>query len=362
MNNEESNLDNVTKPIEINDTSDQPETVEDSFTAPFENSGYALVLTTKLKREVWLKIPNNFEPIRLRDTVIFDIDREGTSAQHFGTVIRLMAQPTYDPSGRVRRKATSEDQKRIGECLNGNTELEKIFRANVRDEKLPMTLQAIEQGFDGKKITFYYKAEDKVDFRKLVKLLAASCKCRIELYQLSVKEQFMFHSCLGICGLTTCCSRQPGLFERKISPALAKKQKLMFNAAKMSGCCGKPRCCLMYEADQYSEYTNDLPRVNSLVEYNSDEFRVVDWDYCHETITLEHTDPDKENAQEVVSTSELSSIKPVTTPRNYSLHSATISVQAESQNPDMEKSGIHDIYYAPSKEQKSNGRTRPDNP
>ncbi len=322
---------------------------------------FALVQSTRLKREMWLKVSNLPVPLKQNDTVIFDYERDGILGQHFGTVLRVANQPTYEPTGRVRRFASIDDLIRIKDCLSGNESLERIFRANVREEKLPMTLQSIEQAFDGKKITFYYKAEDKVDFRKLVKLLAASCKCRIELYQLSIKEQFIFHSCIGICGLTTCCSRQQSLFERKISPALAKKQKLMFNAAKMSGCCGKPRCCLMYEADQYGEFASELPRLNSLVEFEGEEYKVIDWDYCHETVTLENIDPDKENAQEIVSTSELAKMKSITAPRNYDAPVAINNFEDNNLTPDPVDNSIHDIYFADEKSSKHNGRTRPDN-
>lgn len=362
MNFEENQVNN-TNPVvkEPTTITEQNQQSSEQSTATEPSQGYALVQTTRLKREIWLKIPNNFEPLQLKDTVIYETERDGITLQHFGTIVRLMPQPTYDPTGRIKRKATAEDQKRIFECLNNNSELEKIFKNSIREENLEMTLQAIEQGFDGKKITFYYKAEDKVDFRKLVKMLAASCRCRIELYQLSTKEQFMLHSCIGICGLETCCSRQHGLFERKISPALAKKQKLSYNAAKMSGCCGKPRCCLMYEAEQYTEFTAELPKINSYVEYNNDEFKVIDWDYCYETLTLEYTDPEKENAQIVISTTELNKLKTVTTPRVYTTTPDKSNLDNESDIFELENNGVHDVYFATKKDNKKNEQLRTEN-
>jgi cell fate regulator YaaT (PSP1 superfamily) len=149
---------------------------------------------------------------------------------------------------RVLRKAGEEDvrQKTDNEVLEGDARAYCLERIMARG--LPMKLICTEVTLDRKRIIFYFAAEGRIDFRELVKDLAARFKTRIEMRQIGVRDEAKMLGGLGICGRELCCKKFLTTFE-PISIKMAKSQELVLNASKLSGVCGRLMCCLSYEYD-----------------------------------------------------------------------------------------------------------------
>lgn len=157
---------------------------------------------------------------------------------------------------KVLRKAAEEDlrQKTDNESLEADARAYCVERIMARG--LPMKLICTEVTLDRKRIIFYFAAEGRIDFRELVKDLAAKFKTRIEMRQIGVRDEAKMLGGLGICGRELCCKKFLTAFE-PISIKMAKSQELVLNANKLSGVCGRLMCCLSYE---YSEGEDEAPR------------------------------------------------------------------------------------------------------
>ena len=186
-----------------------------------------------------------------------------------------------DVAGTVVRLADANDLAQMKRNQETNAECRREFEQAVAEEGLQMKLVGIDHSCERTKITFYYHAEGRVVFRQLVKVLASRLRRRIELYHLNLRDQFLFHPFIGPCGRELCCRLRPELFSEKIPTRLAKVQKLSYNPQKMSGVCGKPRCCLKYEVESYQEFADFLGLKSGRPFRRKDgdprEFRVVDW-------------------------------------------------------------------------------------
>lgn len=138
----------------------------------------------------------------------------------------------------------------------------KLCKEKIEKSNLEMKLVDVEQQFDGSKITFYFTAAQRVDFRELVKELAAIYRTRIELRQIGVRDEAKRICGMGICGKKQCCSAFLTEFEQ-ITTQLAKDQQLSLNPSKISGNCGRLLCCLRYEEDNYQECFKEFPPISS---------------------------------------------------------------------------------------------------
>ena len=141
----------------------------------------------------------------------------------------------------------------------------KVFMQKIAEHKLDMKPIDIDCTFDGSKILFYFTAENRVDFRELVKDLAAIYRTRIELRQIGVRDEAKMLGGLGICGRPFCCSTFLGEFQ-PVSIKMAKEQSLSLNPTKISGTCGRLMCCLKYEQNCYEELLSITPKVGALVD------------------------------------------------------------------------------------------------
>ncbi|KMQ52356.1 Signal peptidase-like protein [Chitinispirillum alkaliphilum] len=154
------------------------------------------------------------------------------------------------------------------EILRKNQEKEKsafqVCREKIKHFKLEMKLVGVEIQFDGSKITFYFTAAQRVDFRELVKDLASVYRTRIELRQIGVRDEAKRVGGCGICGRKQCCNSFLTEFEQ-ITTQMAKDQQLALNPTKISGNCGRLLCCLRYENEQYQEIFAEFPPVGSKV-------------------------------------------------------------------------------------------------
>lgn len=152
----------------------------------------------------------------------------------------------------VQRKATESDRRRLEENKEKEKEAFKLCEEKIAFRRLPMKLINVEYTFDVSKIVFYFTADGRIDFRELVKDLAAIFRTRIELRQIGVRDEARLLGGIGYCGRALCCASFLGEFE-PVSIRMAKGQNLSLNPTKISGICGRLMCCLKFENDCYDE-------------------------------------------------------------------------------------------------------------
>lgn len=191
----------------------------------------------------------------------------------------------------IVRKATAEDLAAYAKNEEKAKNAEEIFVSCVKDLKLDMYLVSAEYTLDATKIIFTYIADERVDFRELLKVLAAKLHCRIELRQIGARDRAKAIGGLGPCGLPLCCATFLSDFEG-ISINMAKNQLLALNISKLSGQCGKLVCCLKYEDSLYSELRIGLPKIGQRVKYKDEEFKITSMNVLTKTMKLEN----KENS------------------------------------------------------------------
>lgn len=169
------------------------------------------------------------------------------------------------PLKAIIRVATEKDLEQLSENARREKEAFRICQEKIARHKLQMNLVDVEYTFDGNKILFYFTAEGRVDFRELVKDLAAVFRTRIELRQIGVRDEARACPGMGICGRPFCCQTfLPDFIP--VSIKMAKDQNLSLNPTKISGTCGRLMCCLKYEESTYEELTRKLPAEGDLVQ------------------------------------------------------------------------------------------------
>ena len=168
------------------------------------------------------------------------------------------------PLKKVIRIANYKDHKQYKECRKKEKEAYETCLKKIKEHKLEMTLTDVEYKFDNSKILFYFTADGRIDFRDLVKDLAAIYKTRIELRQIGVRDEVKRIGGNGVCGRELCCCTFLSDFET-VSIKMAKEQNLSLNPSKISGNCGRLMCCLKYENDVYEEKAEKLPNVGAIV-------------------------------------------------------------------------------------------------
>lgn len=168
------------------------------------------------------------------------------------------------PLKTVIRKVTERDRKVMAQNAVREKEAFDICQEKINNHKLEMKLVDVECTFDNNKILFYFTAENRVDFRELVKDLASVFRTRIELRQIGVRDEAKMLGGLGICGRPFCCGSFLGEFQ-PVSIKMAKEQGLSLNPTKISGTCGRLMCCLKYEQDSYEELLKITPKVGAYV-------------------------------------------------------------------------------------------------
>ncbi len=194
---------------------------------------------------------------------------ETTRGVEYGTVVladkEIDEQEFNMPIKSIQRKATDADLATAEDNKKRSKEAFDICLEKIAANNLEMNLVDVEYTFDRSKVLFYFTADGRVDFRQLVKDLAAVFRTRIELRQIGVRDEAKLLGGFGICGRPLCCSQFLGDFE-PVSIKMAKEQSLSLNPTKISGTCGRLMCCLKYEQDAYEELLKKSPNVGALVE------------------------------------------------------------------------------------------------
>jgi len=205
-----------------------------------------------------------YHTLRPSDYVIIQAEQ----GEDMGVVSKAVSTDQRFPrSSRPRsilRRAGEQDRTRFAELRDKDTIYKAEFVTLVRKHGLAMKIVDVECQFDGSKITFFFTAEQRVDFRALVRDLAAKYRTRIELRQIGVRDEAQRIGGYGICGREQCCSSHIRNFA-PISTQHARVQDLSLNPSKISGNCGRLLCCLRYEAEQYAEVKRKFPTEGSFV-------------------------------------------------------------------------------------------------
>ncbi|MBQ7874683.1 MAG: stage 0 sporulation family protein, partial [Oscillospiraceae bacterium] len=229
------------------------------------------------------------EKFSIGDKVIVETSR-GTECGEVAADNRFVSEEkVVMPLKKVLRFATAEDLKHVEE--NDILEKQAFDKCLVKiaEHGLDMKLVDVEYTFDNSKIIFYFTADGRVDFRELVKDLAAIFRTRIELRQIGVRDEAKMMGGLGICGRPFCCSQFLGEFA-PVSVKMAKEQGLSLNPTKISGTCGRLMCCLKYEQDGYEELIRTMPRVGSAVRTPDGNGVVVDLNLMTGMLTVKMDD------------------------------------------------------------------------
>jgi len=190
------------------------------------------------------------------------------------------------PLKKVIRIADSKDKLIVEENKQAATEAYNVCQGKVVEHSLDMKLVDVEYTFDRNKVIFYFTADGRVDFRELVKDLAAIFRTRIELRQIGVRDEAKMLGGIGPCGRMLCCSTFLGDFE-PVSIKMAKDQNLSLNPTKISGLCGRLMCCLKYENDEYESAKEQLPDLGEMIETTSGKAKVVGLNILERVLQLE---------------------------------------------------------------------------
>ncbi len=239
------------------------------------------------------------EPLALHDPVIVEVER----GQDLGRVSALgpvaarkcggscsgcslaAAAPAAPPERRILRRATREDES-VADRLHGEEDTaRRTVMERVKQHVLPMKVADAEWQWDRKKLTVYFTAEQRVDFRALVRDLAGLFRARIELRQIGARDEAKRLDGVGRCGRQFCCSSWlPEL--RPVSLSLAKDQHLSLNPSQISGGCGRLLCCLRYEHDFYVQTRKRFPKEGKVLRTSVGLEKVLAVDIFRETVTL----------------------------------------------------------------------------
>lgn len=191
------------------------------------------------------------------------------------------------PTKSIIRIATEKDQKMYAENTIAESEAYRICNEEILHLNLDMNLMSAQYTLDRSKVLFVYLADQRVDFRELLKVLGTRLHCRIELRQIGERDKAKMVGGIGMCGMETCCSRYKNHFD-VISINMAKTQQLALNVEKLSGMCGKLMCCLKYEESDYKELTTGLPKMGSQVEYDGMVYRLTSMNVMKQEAKLEN--------------------------------------------------------------------------
>lgn len=189
------------------------------------------------------------------------------------------------PLRKVLRKATAQDEKIAADNRAKEKRAYDVCLEKIAAHGLDMQLVSAEVAFDGSKILFYFTADERVDFRELVKNLASVFHTRIELRQIGVRDKAKMVGGLGICGRPFCCASFLDDFQ-PVSIKMAKTQNLSLNPTKISGTCGRLMCCLKYEQDAYEDLIRSSPRLESFVDTPEGRGTVVELDLLRQRVKV----------------------------------------------------------------------------
>ena len=197
----------------------------------------------------------------------------------------------------VVRKATAEDTAKHEENVGKRHSSIRAAQEMANKRKLDMKFVDAEFTFDGSKVIFYFTSDNRIDFRDLVKEMAANFRMRIELRQIGIRDECKMKGGLGPCGRVCCCNDYMNDFER-VSIKMAKHQGLSLNPGKISGLCGRLMCCLKFEDEYYADTLKFMPKPNSEIDTPKGRGVVVSIDVLRQTVVVKTTQADESVAMD----------------------------------------------------------------
>lgn len=249
--------------------------------------------------------PSNFS-FKIGDSVLAPSER----GIEIGKVVKFKNSkelPAIDKIEKIIRIVTKEDLIKDKENkMLANATMDQC-RKFIKQLNLKMKLVLAEYVFDRSKLIFSFVAEERVDFRELVRLLASEYKARIEMRQVGARDEVKLQPNLGICGREVCCRTFLPDFET-VTIKMAKEQGLQINMPKISGSCGRLMCCLKYEEDIYKENAKGMPKYGEIVKYLDAEAKVAGIDILNRKVKLKVGEQDSERI-EVVDVEKIEKLK-----------------------------------------------------
>ena len=220
---------------------------------------------------------------------------ETSMGMEYGEVVianrQLPQEKIVAPLKKIIRVATKQDAKQNEENKRQEKEAFKTCEKKIKEHGLNMKLMDVEFKFDKSKILFFFTADGRIDFRDLVKDLAAIYRTRIELRQVGVRDEVRRLGGNGVCGRELCCCSFLGNFET-VSIKMAKEQNVSLNPSKISGNCGRLMCCLQYEQNVYEEKLKKLPKIGAIVKTADGQGEVCGLETLKEIIKVKFKDGD----------------------------------------------------------------------
>ena len=257
-----------------------------------------------------------FDPGNLHVNIKTKVIVETALGEELGEVVakkRLSPNQTLNsPLKPIIRIANYKDIKHYEENKKKEQEAFKICEQKIKKLKLDMHLTEVEYSFDNSKLLFYFTADGRIDFRELVKELAAIFKTRIELRQIGVRDEVRRIGGNGVCGRELCCCSFLNNFET-VSIKMAKEQNMSLNPSKISGNCGRLMCCLKYEQDVYEDKLKHLPKIGAIVKTADGEGIVDSIETLKEIIKVKLKDENDETFFKRYPAAEVKIIKNVDT-------------------------------------------------
>ena len=219
------------------------------------------------------------------DHVIIDTARGPEYGICVGGNHKISKKDVVAPLRPVLRIATAQDEKIAEENQEKEKKAFEFCMQRIQESQLDMQLVSAECAFDGSKILFFFTADERVDFRELVKNLASTFHTRIELRQIGVRDKAKMVGGLGICGRPFCCATFLDDFQ-PVSIKMAKTQNLSLNPTKISGTCGRLMCCLKYEQDAYEDLIRTSPKLESFVDTPDGRGTVIELDLQRQRVKV----------------------------------------------------------------------------
>lgn len=226
------------------------------------------------------------EEVKVADYIVAE-DSQGIA---MGQIVKI-DETEQEELNKIIRIATEEDKEESKKNEELSEEAFKKCKEVVAKYKLDMKLIKAKYTLDKTKLTVYFVAEDRVDFRELVKELASIFKVRIELRQVGVRDEFKNCPAIGICGKEVCCRKFLSDLE-PVTIKMAKEQGLQINMQKLTGSCGRLKCCLKYEQEVYEEKLKNLPKVGTKVETPNGVGKITSCEILKEKVRVKIEDQD----------------------------------------------------------------------
>ena len=239
------------------------------------------------------------DPISYADAADLEMQRnnyvvvQAEKGQEFGWVVKdprslVMSQPDDEPLLTVLRKATTSDFGRWQQIKEMEDDAFSLARTKVRELQLPMKIVEAHYTFDRSRIIVTFGAEGRVDFRPLLRELGSALRCRVELKQVGDRDVAKLTGGIGRCGRVLCCASWMTKFDA-IGIRMAKEQALPVSADGLAGACGRLRCCLRFEYEQYREINRSLPRIGEEVDTPNGLATVIVGHRLKETVSVRYS-------------------------------------------------------------------------